>query len=393
MSPSHGGDVASLPCALEAPVTGASVPPPPGRHAGCVGLADGHRPSRGPHATSHLRSHACLPDGHRAARGRPVRNRHRRRHRRDNTGAVVPDATVTPDQPRHRRGAASGPSDAQRQLRVLHRAHRHATWSPPRRPGFSIALADNVQVTVGARQRVDLTMARRAAHRDGRGAAPRRRSSRPTRASAARSITGEQTRALPLNGREYSALALLSPGVRPVGAQHRRLHAARGLVQRQRPALAPSTTSCIDGVDNNAYGTSNQGFSNQVMQPSPDAVAEFKVVTNNMSAEYGRCGRRRPSTSPTAAAPTGSAASAWEFFRDTEAERHRLLQAGRPARSRRSSATSSAACSAARSSGTARSSSPTTRASGRRASRRRVLDDPDAGAAAGHPARSTCAIR
>ena len=44
----------------------------------------------------------------------------------------------------------------------------------------------------------------------------------------------------------------------------------------------------LDGVDNNAYGTSNQGFSNQVMQPSPDAVAEFKVVTNNMSAEYGR---------------------------------------------------------------------------------------------------------
>ena len=46
----------------------------------------------------------------------------------------------------------------------------------------------------------------------------------------------------------------------------------------------------LDGIDNNAYGTSNQGFSNQVMQPPPDAVAEFKVVTNNMSAEYGRSG-------------------------------------------------------------------------------------------------------
>jgi hypothetical protein len=46
----------------------------------------------------------------------------------------------------------------------------------------------------------------------------------------------------------------------------------------------------VDGVDNNAYGTSNQGFSNQVVQLNPDAVEEFRVVTNNFSAEYGRAG-------------------------------------------------------------------------------------------------------
>jgi hypothetical protein len=43
----------------------------------------------------------------------------------------------------------------------------------------------------------------------------------------------------------------------------------------------------LDGVDNNAYA-SNQGFSNQVVQLSPDAVQEFKVQTDNFSAEYGR---------------------------------------------------------------------------------------------------------
>jgi hypothetical protein len=32
----------------------------------------------------------------------------------------------------------------------------------------------------------------------------------------------------------------------------------------------------LDGLDNNAYGTSNQGFSNRVMQPLPDSVAEFQ---------------------------------------------------------------------------------------------------------------------
>ena len=48
----------------------------------------------------------------------------------------------------------------------------------------------------------------------------------------------------------------------------------------------------LDGVDNNSYGTSNQGFSNQVVQVSPDAVEEFKVQTNNFSRRV-RARRRR----------------------------------------------------------------------------------------------------
>jgi hypothetical protein len=41
-------------------------------------------------------------------------------------------------------------------------------------------------------------------------------------------------------------------------------------------------------LDNNAYGESNQGFDNQIIQPPPDSISQFQVVTNNESAEYGR---------------------------------------------------------------------------------------------------------
>ena len=44
----------------------------------------------------------------------------------------------------------------------------------------------------------------------------------------------------------------------------------------------------LDGLDNNSYGESNQGFDNQIIAIPPDSVAQFQVVTNNESAEYGR---------------------------------------------------------------------------------------------------------
>ena len=129
-------------------------------------------------------------------------------------------------------------------------------------------------------------------------------------------ITGEQTRALPLNGRSYSSLALLSPGVRvsPLAVSGREgAFNVNGLRSTFNNFL-------IDGVDNNAYGTSNQGFSNQVMQPSPDAVEEFKVVTNNMSAEYGRSAGATVNVAY-ASGTNQFRGSGWEFASAHEAER------------------------------------------------------------------------
>jgi hypothetical protein len=72
----------------------------------------------------------------------------------------------------------------------------------------------------------------------------------------------------------------------------------------------------LDGLDNNSYVTSNQGFSNQVLQPPPDAIAEFQVVTNNHSAEYGRSGGATVNVSY-ASGTNAFRGRLWEFVRNT----------------------------------------------------------------------------
>ena len=53
------------------------------------------------------------------------------------------------------------------------------------------------------------------------------------------------------------------------------------------------------------------------MQPAPDAVGEFKVVTNNMSAEYGRSAGATINVAYASGTNTFRG-SAWEFVRRTE---------------------------------------------------------------------------
>ena len=150
--------------------------------------------------------------------------------------------------------------------------------------GFSAAEAKDVAVTVNARQRVDLTL---AVGNIGETVVVTGASTLLETDSSDRGqvIAKEQIVNLPLNGRDYADLALLSPGVRRSAISDSR--DASFNVNGLRSAV---NSFMLDGVDNNSYGTSNQGFSNQVVQVSPDAVEQFKVQTNNFSAEYGRTG-------------------------------------------------------------------------------------------------------
>ena len=127
-------------------------------------------------------------------------------------------------------------------------------------------------------------------------------------------INQRQIVELPLNGRNYSDLALLTTGVRRSAyafANPPREGAFN--VNGQRSIF---NNFMMDGVDNNAYGTSNQGFSNQVVQATPDAVAEFKVVTSQMSAEYGRASGAVINAS-VKSGTNEFHGTAWEFLRNT----------------------------------------------------------------------------
>ncbi|MEK7829915.1 MAG: carboxypeptidase regulatory-like domain-containing protein, partial [Acidobacteriota bacterium] len=101
-------------------------------------------------------------------------------------------------------------------------------------------------------------------------------------------ITGKLVQELPLNGRNYIALALLVPGVSagpPNGLatgtrpDERRLNSSYS-VNGQDPVL---NNNMIDGMDNNERIIGTIG-----VRPSIDAIQEFKVQTNLYSAEITR---------------------------------------------------------------------------------------------------------
>src|SRR5258708_1852495 len=90
---------------------------------------------------------------------------------------------------------------------------------------------------------------------------------------------------LPLNGRNFAQLALLTagtapsePGSRDEGGYGFSANGARSL----------QNNFLLDGVDNNSNLPDLLNETNYVIQPSVEALEEFKVQTNAYSAEFGR---------------------------------------------------------------------------------------------------------
>ncbi|HTM51598.1 MAG TPA: TonB-dependent receptor [Bryobacteraceae bacterium] len=150
--------------------------------------------------------------------------------------------------------------------------------------GFSTAVRPGLLLNVQQRMRVDFTLAVGAIDQsvEIRAESPLLETGT---SSIGQVVQNKSILELPLNGRDYQQLAVLTAGTVPTGGQ------SRGTADFSANGARPLNNNfLLDGVDNNSYVLDLQSFSTQAVSPSIDALQEFKVQNNNFSAEFGRYG-------------------------------------------------------------------------------------------------------
>ena len=117
---------------------------------------------------------------------------------------------------------------------------------------------------------------------------------RTTDASQGSVIEERRVKELPLNGRDYLQLSLLSEGTLPPPGQGRTATGTNDGVGSRAGGFSAGgqrTTDnnyLLDGFDNNTDDTSFDTNQAEVVKPSVDAIQEFKVQTNAYPAQFGR---------------------------------------------------------------------------------------------------------
>ncbi|MEO6923242.1 MAG: TonB-dependent receptor [Bryocella sp.] len=236
---------------------------------------------------------------------------------RDTTGAVVPGAMVTITNndtgsgitvKTNASGDYNAPSLRTGEYKITAKAE-----------GFAQAVAENITVSVGGRQRIDLTLGVSGTNTtvEVSGVALQLETETSQRDQT---ITNYQSAAFPLVTRNYADLMALVPGTRQaptsvVTSSANSLVRAGSYNVNGQPSM--NNNFLLDGLDNNAYGESNQGFDNQIIAVPPDSVAQFSIVTNNESAEYGRASGATINVA-TRGGTNDFHATAYEFIRNTD---------------------------------------------------------------------------
>ena len=203
---------------------------------------------------------------------------------KDAQGAIVPGATVvlinvaTSDQ----RDAVSAEDGAFRFVNLVPGTYRLEVELT----GFQRFVREGIEVNVQSAPRVDVTLqlGNLAETLTVIGESPLLQ----TQSAAVGTVVGSRAvKELPLNGRNVLNLIAVAPTVVPQGGSDGSLTGknvfAAGNYQIGG-GVANQSASFYDGVplQDTAYGNII------VLTPSPEAVDEFRVQTNNSSAEFGR---------------------------------------------------------------------------------------------------------
>jgi outer membrane receptor protein involved in Fe transport len=159
-------------------------------------------------------------------------------------------------------------------------------------PGFATEVRTGITLTVGAQQVLNLTMqvGRVTEKVQVAGEAPAVQLATSSMSEVVNSTT---VRELPLNGRSWTDLANLQPGVAPIETQPsfalgsdrgNRGFGAQVTISGARPQ---QNNYRLDGISVNDY---SNGAPGSVLGGNlgVDAIQEFSVLTSNYSAEYGK---------------------------------------------------------------------------------------------------------
>jgi outer membrane receptor protein involved in Fe transport len=158
--------------------------------------------------------------------------------------------------------------------------------------GFSTALQSNLTLAVGAQQQLNIPMKVGETSQTVQvtEAAPQIELTSSTISDQIESTTVTE---LPLNGRDWAALATLSPGVNAVEVQMpfetgaRRGNRGFGSQLTISGGKPTQNNYRLDGLSINDYANGGPG-SVLGVNLGVDAIQEFSVLTGNFSAEYGR---------------------------------------------------------------------------------------------------------
>ena len=128
-------------------------------------------------------------------------------------------------------------------------------------------------------------------------------------------VDGEKITQLPLNGRQFTQLILLTPGAAPQNTGLQGSYDVATNLGAVSPAVNGARSDMnnftIDGVENNELY-----FNFVALNPPPDALREFKVQSDMSSGAFGR-GAGANLNVVTRSGTNEYHGSAWEFLRNT----------------------------------------------------------------------------